>query len=507
MDSMADDGIHVRVAGAVILAACYRDGISDYVVKELPISDGIHADHILQQVNTRLETRFGTSMAQPYLGLLQILCTQGALQGIDAFALFRTLYLLELETFDASSRASPYDALFQSTYGCTAAEYVAVLQGMWSLAAMSGEFIEATFLKESPIADRLMPVARQILHEHSCKIQRVRSVIDDELGHHGLDGLVAAFFAKYPFIECRPGVYTVAPHPYVRIFALSAPIFRALELARVRAGRPDSDESRRMGERFEGLVHDLLEQEFDGAVLVREHDLDAKGARQSPDLLLFEPDGATLFQAKIKRLSPKAFFGFDLDALRADVDTVIAKTISKSIAYLAWLDSVDAERVLTPHAREVRERLRAAKRLFLLGVLPAMPSVFHVDAFRSLIWDAVDRLLRPHEKAWFERNRARISGWHVLDSEELAAFVSRRRGWGLHEALVEYTSLPEFGRFLNGDRFVEPFRGYVAARGRRLGHEPSLPGVDSTVQRFLDWTLQLIFQKSMAEYAAMEPHV
>jgi hypothetical protein len=504
LDSRTESGLHVRTAGAAILGACYRDEIVDYFGEKIALAEGVHADDFLEQVASRLDMRFGSSLNEPMLSLLQILCTQGALQGMHAFSLFRTLYLLELEDFVESSRSSPYDGLFQSAYGCAAAEFVALLQGMWSVAAISGEFIAATFIRESPIADRLAPVAAVILREHSCRIQRVKSVIDDELGHHGLDGLVAAFFSRYPFVEFRPGVYFPGPHPYLRLFSVAGPLFRTLELGRKHAGKLESPESLRMGRRFEALVQLLLSEHFTDDQLVDEHPLDTKGARRSPDHILFETSGVTLIQSKIKRLSPASFFGFTLDALKADADKAIAELVSKSIKYLTWLESAEAQRSLTDEARATRDRITSAKKIFLLGVVPAMPSVFHVTAFRTLVWDGVLSRLRADEKAWWERNRHRVAGWHVIDSEELVEFLGWRKDWGLNEALTEYVALPEFGRFAIGDKYTTPFSGYVAARGRRLGHRLSFPKVDVAIRRFLDWTVQFVFQKSLAEFEALD---
>ena len=500
--SRTEDGIHVCVAGATMLAACYRDEVSDYHADRVPVAEGVHADDFLDRVRYRLETRFGTSSTEPMLAMLQILSTQGALQGQHAFQLFRTLYLLELENFNEGSRASPYDDLFRSAYGCSTAEYLAVLQGMWTAAVASGEFIAPSFVRHSPIADRLQPVAARILNEHSCRIQRVKSIIDDDFGHHGLDGLVAAFFARYPFVEFRRSVYFPGPHPYIRLFATTTPIFRALELGRRRAGLPESPESFRMGKRFELLVADLLAQSFNADQLVPEHIIDKKGSRRSPDLILFEGDVATIIQAKIKRLSSLSFFGFDLGALERDAKKAIAETIFKSIRYLAWLDGPGTEGVLTEEASAVRTRLRASRRIFLLGAVPAMPSVFHLTAFRDMVNAGIDSSLREHEKQWLVRNSHRLVGWHVVDSEELAEFMAWRATWGLHEALAEYVSLPDFGRFLVGGKVMAPFRGYVSARGRRLGLTPKLPRVDATVHRFLDWTFRFVFQRSFAEYAA-----
>lgn len=116
-----------------------------------------------------------------------------------------------------------------------------------------------------------------------------------------------------------------------------------------------------------------------------------------------------------------------MKAVERDADKAIAETIMKNIRYLAWLDSASAERTMTDEARIVRDRLRGVRKIFLLGVLPAMPSVFHVDVFRRLVESGINSRLRPEEKAWLAKNTGRIAGWNVLDSEELVEFISRRK--------------------------------------------------------------------------------
>jgi hypothetical protein len=82
--------------------------------------------------------------------------------------------------------------------------------------------------------------------------------------------------------------------------------------------------------------------------------------------------------------------------------------------------------------------------------------------------------------------------------------ICTQSSWGLHETLAEYVRLPDFGKFVVGDRFVTSFSGYAAERGRRLGHRLEFPKIDTTVQRFLDWMLELIFQQTRADLERAE---
>src|SRR5690606_17213587 len=210
-------------------------------------------------------------------------------------------------------------------------------------------------------APTLGPVVERMLAEHSVSIATVAAAVDERFARHELEALVAAFFARFPFLEFRRNGFLAAPHPYVRLFAATGPVFRALELAREAAARrgatrPASNpEAQRMGRRFEELTGWLLSKTASEDDLIREHVYDDQEQR-SPDFLLFERPGfVTLVQAKLKRLSPGAFFGFDYDAFRRDAEGAIAESIWRSIRYL--------RRIHDPRARLSRRGEEVAARI------------------------------------------------------------------------------------------------------------------------------------------------
>lgn len=71
LESQTDEGIHVRSAGAAVLAACYRNDIDDYQQDRIPVAIDTEADRLLMYVRMRLENQFGTSLNQPLLTLIQ----------------------------------------------------------------------------------------------------------------------------------------------------------------------------------------------------------------------------------------------------------------------------------------------------------------------------------------------------------------------------------------------------------------------------------------------------
>ena len=501
LQAATDDGFTARDAGAVALAAFYRREVTVYDAPQVPLGNAEEADAIFAFVLQRLGPGWGTSSSDVRLAALQFLCNQASISGQQAFQTYRTLFLLELEDEHASCTTSFLDHLFMAAYGCSAREYMALMSAMWMASHNNGNYLDGPGLvRNSPSAEKLAPIAARILSENSLPTREVMATID-EIGHHELEGLVPAFFARYPFLEFKPGTHLAGPHPYVRMAAVNGPWFRALELARKDAAlagspRPETpDANRRMGERFEKLVGWLLGHVVRDEDLVREHRY-RKAGDLAPDFLVFEDGDAqvTLVQAKLKRLSPGAFFGFDFDAFVRDAEGAMAETVWKSIRYLHRVHTFPSCGHLLPEAEVIAQRVRRSKRILLLGVLAAAPSVFHVDLFRRCLQAGIDRNLTPDEKVWLTANANRLVGWHVLDSEALSEFVALRQREGLLESIGDYISLKDFGSLItSGEELLLPFHDYFVARGRQLGRTPRLPEVDAAVQRFGDWLKEYIF--------------
>lgn len=497
LDSATAEGFTARDAGAVVLAAFYRKNVTTFDGPQVPIGNAEESDRVAAFVVQRLASRWHQGASDGRLVGLQILCSQGSLSGLHAFQVFRTLFLLELEDQTSSREQSFLDPLFAKAYGCSAREYAALIWAMWIASYSKGNYLDGPGLvKNSSEADKLAPIATRILSENSLPTGNVMAAIDGEFGHYELEGLIPAFFARYPFLEFKSGTHLAAPHPYVRLAAVSGPWFRALELAREAARvagspRPETpDASRRMGARFEQLVEWLLSKVTGD--LSREHVYDRQNSK-APDFIVFEDSGAhvTLIQAKLKRLSPGAFFGFDFDAFQRDAEGAIAETIWKTVRYLHRIHS--APRTLAPEAEAIAERIRRSDRIMLLGVQAAAPSVFHVELFRRAVETGIDKNLKADEKAWLAANARRFVGWHVIDSEALAEFVAWRRNEGLLASLGDYIKLDDFGRLLTPDRkMLLPFHEYFAAQCRQHGRKPQLPEVDAAVQRFGAWAMKYL---------------
>src|SRR5690606_32974007 len=110
-----------------------------------------------------------------------------------------------------------------------------------------------------------------------------------------------------------------------------------------------------------------------------------------------------------------------------------------------------------------------------------LPSLFQSDEFRSLIMAGVKAKLNEQERQWFEANRARFALWHVLDIEELCAFVAVRsekaRTESLADALRAYLTRPGFRDLAREGGILHSFRDWyitTPAAGRSKRHIPEL---------------------------------
>jgi hypothetical protein len=499
-------GLHVWQAGAMVLASFYQSDCTEYDAERLDVAEGEHADELLENAARIHGNRAHLGLRPPILTILEILCIQPSMFGLHVFQGFRTLYLLGLEDLTTSSESSPYDNLFQSRYGCSAREYAALLQALWYASTTEdGYFINPTkMLESSPVADRLTPVLAAIMKENSCKMADVRTRLDVDLSGHQVSSATQAFFASTPFIEYRPEHYLVGPHPYTRFLAMNGAFFRAIELARTEAASaghraPENNVlSVNMGrDRFEPLVRLIFDRFAGPDRIVGEHIYTKKEAQLSPDLIVFGGGArrtVALVQAKLKRLSYKAFYGCDAAAFERDARGAIAQSIYKSIRYLYRIHSVAWGHRLNAEGDAIARQIQEADGIILLGVFAAMPSLFHVGILRKFVEDGMKDELDHDEFSWYVANKDRILGWHVLDSEELAYFASYRENESFVDSLAEYLTLPEFGILLDdNDHMFESFARWFAEKSHRQGREPKWPEIDAAYQRFARWSVRLVF--------------
>lgn len=415
------------------------------------------------------------------LGLLRILA-QSSLQGDAVSHVYRTLFLLELVDDNGvlNTNGTHYDSLFRAKFDASVLDYLTVLFALYASSLKSDGGDLRSLYSATARQSELGKLTRTLLSEYGCEHSQVADMIEKNYSAYRAEGLAQAFFTQRPFIIIDENLFVLPLPPFSHFLAVSSPIYTALALAREESRAQGHSEpwknihSTRMGQRFEKLVGSTLSTICPADKLVGEYEYHKKHNDRSPDFLVFGDDGSVvLVQAKLKQLTAGAFFGFDFSAFESDAQGALAETVWKTIRYLFRLERATEQNQRRPGTEAISDRVRKAPRIFLLGVVPAMPSVFRVPQFRSILKAAADAKLNSEEQAWWQKNEVRFVGWHLLDWSELASFASVSRGREmLLQQLVLYTS--ELGQrgFINPDGMRPSFRDWYLLRNQDSEHKP-----------------------------------
>jgi hypothetical protein len=390
----------------------------------------------VRQLLTRMGGFGATVEDSVWLQIQRIISLQPSLQGNPLTRFFQTLFLLELVDSRAEvlAHTSPYDGLFQSAIGCTALDYLGLLFGFYAQSMNCCAIDLDSFFGQSPNSKKLRQSAERIFATEGCPQEDVGTLLDSTFTAHQAEGLVQAFSLRYPFVRLNDSCYLPPLHPFMRLLALSGPVFRTLDLAR-QAGNGSkpwtNQHSIRMGRRFEELVTLIVESARGPNHWEPEYEYE-KG-KKSPDFILFEQrDTAVLVQAKLKRMTPGAFFGYDLETFKTDSER-FAETIWRSIRYLQSIRG--GNRSGNPEADSVTNRVLSTKRVVLLGVAPFLSPVFVPGLPRDTIVEAVTSKISSGNQGPF----GEIAGWHIICLEELAIFFSLAPRESLGQAIIDYT--------------------------------------------------------------------
>jgi hypothetical protein len=394
-----------------------------------------------------------------WLAIQRIVSLQPSLQGDSVARFFQMLFLLELVDDQATflSQTSPYDGLFQEALGCRVLDYVGLLFGLYAQSRVDCVFNLDILFEQSRDAVALRALAERIFAAEGCHQEKVGDLLDTEFSKHQAEGLVQAFFVKYPFVRLNDTYYLPPLHPFMRLLAASGPVFRALELARKAAKSSGQSSSwtnlhsSRMGIRFEHLVRSLVERAYAPGAWAAEYEY-TKG-QKSPDFILFEDDATVvLVQAKLKRMTPGAFFGYDLDTFREDSER-FAEMIWRSVRYLQNIRK--GKRSGKSDEDSVTERVLSAKRVVLVGIAPFLSPVFVPGLPRDTIVAAANKKLGPD----VAHALVDIAAWHITGFDDLALFFSLPAGPTLGHAIVEYVHTMG-DTFITDDGMVSSFRNW-----------------------------------------------
>lgn len=472
-----DDSFHVWGAGALALAALRMPTDPLAALSPIPVA---LVDSLLHRVaglsgpepqdhpensDGQVSDEFRTTTL---LSLVRTLA-QSSLQGDELAQLFRTLYLLELADADGSLREeSRYDSLFMNALGGRALDYLSLMCAFYAASVDLNLADLRQFFSGSSRRAELEAMAVRIFERQGCRKHEVESLCVGTYEKYVAEGLAQAFFTQRPFIRIDRKRWLLPLPAFARFLALSGAFFTTLELAREDAARREQPNpwtnahSRGMGDRFESLVGETL-RGIGGVVVETEYEYLQGKTDLSPDFLLFEKgSSAVLVQAKLKRLSPGAFFGFDIDDVEKDSEGPLSEMIWRSIRYLYRLATPRASGRLNSGGEAVSRRVLGTERILLLGVVPAMPAIFRVPEFRELVERGVLANLSDEEGSWYGEQVAtgRIAGWHVIDWTELDSFARvGHPGHCLQRELSSYLDLIKGGLF-GGTEMLPSFRDW-----------------------------------------------
>jgi len=418
------------------------------------------------------------------------------------YQLAMTLHLIGVrDAFPTALAGVDFESLFQNEFHCSANDYIEILYTIWLVSMGTSILNLQECFKATTDPNRFEALARRVLDPISCPIKEVKTCLQEKFVEFEADDLVQAFFTMKPFISIDHGVYLAPPAPFLRLVASTGAFFRTIELAIKQAAKqgatkPWTNEySSAMGVRFEPLMHLLLEKcKTDGDVLIDEYYYlkDTKG----PDFIVtnsYHPEEILIVQAKLKRLSPGAFFGYSITDFEANARGVLAELIWKSIRYVFRIETANPDK-LNPEFIDLHRNIRSAKKILFLGVVPAMPPLFHIDKFRILVIESVIKKLNPDEREWLNSNKDRLDLWHILDFEEICEFLTvRKPERRIIEALSEYLRAPKFGKLvIEKDGILEPFGGWCMAGHKGPGNR--VKELDDAYSEFSEGIINKFFK-------------
>ena len=424
---------------------------------------------------------------QARLTLLRVACTQSSLQGHLLTQLASTLFLLGIYELDGTLAKSAVDPLFDGEFGCEARHYASVMGMLWSLSLKADAFTPSNLLTNA--APFTQESVNKIASDLTCAVSAVRKTLRRAFGRYKGTGIVHAFYSRYPLLGLGGDETLFPPHPFLRFHIARGVLFKTIELAvksEAELGNPKPENNKylhSMGGRFEKLVHCVLNHVRCGDV-VEEYEYRRKQNAKTADFMVYSrsDDRCVVIQAKLKRLSRGAFFGFDLEAFHRDARGTLAASIAQSIRFLRKLETAAAEGALAPATEGESNRLLNSPRWFLLSVLPALPPVFRFNEFRRNVEEGLAEQLAPDDAQWWANNRTRVAGWHIVELEELAWFSRCRSGGDLFEALESYVGQSDFGEIT--ESFPASFKDFILMSDTSTSPPAHIPELESIHNEF-----------------------
>lgn len=461
LDFNTEEMVSAWKIGGLALAALanYKPGDNvDLQLQSVPIQKFMH---LLRSTLGLQPIQYNKSSDQLLLLIIGLTCLQFSMQGDFVAQVGRVLHIMGVVELNSQTvlSSSPADPLFRRAYGCGAADYAAMQFMIWASGHKQVLFDSSSYFDQSLDRARLSRLLEAILKELSCPVDNVAKILNEDLRGYDGDGLIQRFYSQYPFILLKKNLYLCPPHPFLRANFINGVFFKAIDLAREVKARSVNQE---LGDRFARYVHFTLQGRCSGDELFEEFSYDKKHDVKSPDSILVDGRDVVLFEAKLKRLKPGTFFAHDIGDVGADCREV-AKIIAQPIRFMTLLRKSMDEGRLPKSVYDVSNKILAANRLFIIGVVPLMPSIFHIKLLRDRVESHLAQVLResPEAEEWYERNKSRIK-WHFQDVDEIESYVAIKSDFSFFNLMTQYQSQPWFGFYAHESGGLHPsFRDWV----------------------------------------------
>lgn len=360
----------------------------------------------------------------------------------------------EQVSIDADPQA---DRLLTRQLGIDADLYFAAFFALWTQASTNPFIHLPTLLRHFRDGTNAECALRAVLARHSLAADEASARLRSD-GFKSYRGSSRAFalFSEFPFIQVGPDYFVSSPHPFVRLAARASLFFGTRAAAR---SSGQSAFNHALGERMARYSHGLLCAAMPGAQAWDTHgDADSPGL---PDSAFCAGDGSVALLVEVKaRVAPASVLVGADDAEFKRTFRELYPAVLAQMIKAAWRLDVKAR------GSDLAGCVQQARRIVLLGVMPAVPAGLHLPLFRQLIEAEAVRMM-PHEvQAWYSTSlhTGRIASWHIDGIDAVEAFVARARGELLSDVIVRWLS--EVGdRVQRGaygpDELAPTFRDYL----------------------------------------------
>lgn len=461
-------------------------------------AEGVHADTYVDAATEEEQSEANL------LNMIWILCENGIYQGDFVYKLVNQLVLTGLVGFrNLQANDAHTQRLFNSQLGISAYDYFLSLFGLWAMAGEHGNINSTRLIAPGPRKAQLDNSCRLVMNELSLRHSDYGTKIQ-QTPYNTYDGksLPMAIFSRWPLINLNDEIYAFANQKFMQIQLSSKLLTKALALARIDEGIPDTRYSQLMGtDRLEPFFGELCEIWNPKGGHFAEYVYDRRNNSKSPDRIAFEKHGTStvvhLFQLKLKSLKEASHYGIAIDPVLNDLKGAFARLLSQSIKFLYSLKRSHEANTLRAEHEELSRKILAGDRYCLWGIVPDLPSVFVFKLLRDRVMEEVEAALSAQEMQWYEQHLKGKFIWHIMELPEFQIFITLpQQHRDLYKAFTKYLRDSQIERLVLDEAGNMPsnFRSYLI---RKFGPERNEDG--SRRIKILQEDLYALYEQSLED--------